>query len=185
METKICPICGVGNLELKIKKKNITYPFGGEREVDIKEYYCPTCESSGDFFYENEELIEKALDSLKNDSIRNIIEYFNQNKTSMTAIERILSIPFRTLSRWKNGTSKPSATAISLFKFIRLYPWLLEVAENNFDNKFSCNILLYQAFKMCSEVENFSSAGTYTMKDSNIFYMEFNSKHNREIENHY
>ncbi|MCP4353876.1 MAG: NUDIX hydrolase [Desulfobacterales bacterium] len=51
----------------------------------------------------------------------------------MASIERALELPQRTLTKWKNGRTKPSATVITLLKFLRIFPWLLEVAENKFD----------------------------------------------------
>lgn len=185
MKSNICPICGYEGLQILEKEKTIKYPYGGQEIIKIKEYYCPDCDIAGDFYYENDDNTTMALDKLKNKSINNIIGYFNKNKVSMTALERILSIPFRTLSRWKNNSSKPSSSAIALFKFLRTYPWLLEVAENNFDEEFSKNILIYSTFKVCSEINNFSSAGTFSTNDSHILYMQFDHNKPKHLDNNY
>lgn len=178
MNSHMCPICGTHSLELTEKNKNIKYPYAGEAKIKIKEYYCPNCDIAGDFFYENDDKINNAINTLKSKSVNNIIAYFNENKVSMTAIERILSIPFRTLSRWKNNTSKPSAAAIALFKYLRTFPWLLDVADHDFDDIFSKNMHLFSAMQMCSETGTNSSADIYS--DSNTLYIQMQFKKSTE-----
>lgn len=51
--------------------------------------------------------------------------------TQIAHAERVLGLPARTIARWKTGHASASATA--LLRFIVTYPWLLEVAEDQFE----------------------------------------------------
>jgi DNA-binding transcriptional regulator YiaG len=111
----------------------IKEPFGGEKTVETHEIVCSMCGSRGDFFDENETVVVETIKKLKQKSTINILKDFSDRKISMSAIERALEIPQRTLTKWKNGNTMPSSTGIALMRFIRLFPWLLEVAERKYD----------------------------------------------------
>ena len=54
----------------------------------------------------------------------------------------------RTIARWKNERSmSPSASAIALMRIIRTYPWVLAVADMQFDHEAARKILLQHAAK--------------------------------------
>jgi DNA-binding transcriptional regulator YiaG len=133
MSKKICPVCGADTLKMKNETQILKESYGGQKEVNIVSYHCTTCESEGDFFDENEEIVNKNLELLKEQTVKNIISDFANNKISMSAIERALSLPQRTITKWRNGVSKPSAAGLALLKYLRTFPWLIEIAENNFD----------------------------------------------------
>ena len=145
MNKKRCPACG--SVEILEKKETITItePFAGEDNVEIIENMCSVCESRGDFFDQNENIVEETIKNLKQKSVENILKYFIDNKISMSSIERALEIPQRTLAKWKNKKCKTSSTGVALLRFIRLYPWLLEVAENKYDYKKAENIQINDA----------------------------------------
>lgn len=157
MKDKACPVCGANTLTLKKEVQVLKESFGGQSEVPINEYYCSTCESTGDFFNENEKIIETNLKSLKRQSIVNILNDFSDIKISMSAIERALSLPQRTLTKWKNGATKPSSTGLALMKYLRIFPWLLEVAENNFDYNSAQKIHIEDAVRMFLNSAKFDS----------------------------
>ncbi|MCI5218584.1 MAG: hypothetical protein D3914_05195 [Candidatus Electrothrix sp. LOE2] len=133
MSEKICPVCGLGQLEERSVARVIRESFGGSSTVSIKNYYCGICESDGDFFDENEKVIENEVEALKKNAIKNILNDFSRNNISMAAIERALRLPQRTLTKWKKGAIRPSASGMALMKLLRLFPWLLEVADHDFD----------------------------------------------------
>lgn len=150
--TKICPACGSENIYKTKKTINIKEPFAGEENIEIVENVCKTCGSKGDFFDQNEDTIENTIKGLKQRSVENILQYFIKNKRSLTSIERALEIPFRTLSKWKNKITKTSAAGIALLRFIRLFPWLLDVAENKYDPKKAEKIMLNQAMNKLKDI---------------------------------
>lgn len=147
MSDKVCPACGADTLTERIESQILNEPFGGQKEVPVKEYYCSTCESRGDFFNENDNVIENALESLKAKSTINILNDFSNNNISMSAMERALSLPQRTLAKWRNGAVKPSSSGIALMKFLKTFPWLLEVAENKFDYNIAQRIHITSAIR--------------------------------------
>lgn len=152
--TKICPACGSENIyETKITI-NIKEPFAGEINFEIIENVCKTCDSKGDFFNQNDEIIEQKIKELKQRSVENILKYFIENKRSLTSIERALEIPFRTLAKWKNKITKTSAAGIALLRFIRLFPWLIDVAENKYDPKKAENIMVENSMRLLQKTIN-------------------------------
>ena len=110
------------------------------------------CESKGDFFDQNENIIEETIKNLKQKCVEDILKYFIDNKVSMSSIERALGIPQRTLAKWKNKRSKTSSAGIALLRFIRLFPWLLEVAENKYDYQKAENIQINNAIQEIQEI---------------------------------
>lgn len=178
MKNKTCPICGENTLKQIDSEQIITEPFGGQKILKVKEYYCETCESKGDFFDENEDNIKKNIIELKNRAVNNILENFRKNKISLSAIERALELPQRTLTRWKNLATKPSSTGIALLKFLRIFPWLLEVAENKYNYSIAQKIHMNAAFqKMLNQMNfdknDFTEAGIVTTAKSAFIYMNF------------
>ena len=149
---KICPACGSENIYETKKTINIKEPFAGEEKIEITKNICHTCKSQGDFFDQNEDKIENTIKDLKQKSVENILKYFIKNKRSLTSIERSLEIPFRTLAKWKNKITKTSAAGIALLRFIRLFPWLLDVAENKYDPQKAENIMVNNSIVKLSKI---------------------------------
>ena len=133
MNKKSCPVCGSEEIIEKKKTISISEPFFGQSNIEVFENVCCSCKSIGDFFNQNESLLEETIKELKQKSVKKILEYFIDKKISMSSIERALEMPQRSLTKWKNNTSKASSAGIALLRFVRLFPWLLEVAENKYD----------------------------------------------------
>jgi len=113
----------------------------------------------GDFFNENEEITEKALSKLNEIYVKEIIEYFNEKNISLAGIERAVGLPQRTLTKWKNNFSSPSAAGVALLKYLRTFPWLLEVAEQKFNYDIAQKIFLEAAFNTFVNSIHFKSSG--------------------------
>jgi hypothetical protein len=146
-EKKLCPICGSDKLEPISLKEIIQGDMGKEFITDRKYVRCVECGSEGDFFSENEETAAKALSKLNNIYINEALDFFNEKNISFAGIERAVGLPQRTLTKWKNGISTPTAAGIALLKYLRTFPWLIEVAEHKFDYDISQKIFLGIAFK--------------------------------------
>lgn len=145
MEQVSCPACGDNNLEKNTIKKSLHEPYGGSKNIDIVCYTCNSCGFSGDILNENEKDLQAAIDELKANSVKNILENFQKQHYNFSAIERALEIPQRSLSKWKSA-SKPSASAVALLKYLHLFPWLIEVAEHKFDFNSAQRIHISDAF---------------------------------------
>lgn len=141
MKRKICPICGKGVLERVTKIEKIEDHFAGVSEVEEVEYLCPVCGERGDFFDENSKNLEKAYKEQKRVATANILDSFTKNGMNFAAIERSLEIPQRTLAKWKGQYTEPSAAAVALLKYLYTFPWLLEVADTNFDSAHAETVL--------------------------------------------
>lgn len=146
MDELICPLCG-GNDLIKDKQiRSVREPLGGEKEIEAVNYICNTCGFNGDFFKENEKALQSCIDELKIQAVKNILQDFLSNNYSFSAIERALEIPQRTLSKWRNSSKKPSAAVLSLLKYLQLFPWLIEVAEQKYDYSSAQRIHIKDAF---------------------------------------
>ena len=167
MNERKCPACGSSDIREEIIDTVIKEPFGGKETIEIHEIVCSVCGSRGDFFDENETVVTETIKKLKQKSIVNILKDFSDGKISMSAIERALEIPQRTLTKWKNENAMPSSTGIALMRLIRLFPWLLEVAERKYDyneaRKVHINAALQQLLSFVYfDQEDFTYIGTPT-----------------------
>jgi transposase-like protein len=153
-----CPICGSTNLEKKISNEILRGDLGKETYYKKTSYKCLDCESEseGDSSKENTDAINLALDTLKKEYIKSTLDYFIENKISFSSVERILNLPQRTLTKWKNNVSQPSAAGIALLKFLRVFPWLLNAAEHSYDYDTSQKIFLKSTFNILLQKMSFS-----------------------------
>jgi len=140
-----CPACGSSDLELSITGKAVTEPYSEPVVVSMEFYKCRTCGMEGDFSGQGDETIGKAIEVAKHNSIVRIIEEFTRNDISMSSIERALDLPQRTLTKWKNSLSVPSAAAVALMNVIRTYPWILTVAQHKYDPLVARNVCITNA----------------------------------------
>ena len=157
-ERKLCPICGSDKLEAFSTKETIQGDMGKEFTTDRKYVKCTVCGSEGDFFGENEETTEKALSKLNNIYINEVLDFFNKKNISFAGIERAVGLPQRTLTKWKNGISSPTAAGFALLKYLRTFPWLIEVAEHKFDFDIAQKIFLGAAFNTFVNSIQFNSS---------------------------
>jgi transposase-like protein len=171
-----CPVCGSANLEKNVSNEILQGDFGEAAYYKKTSYKCLDCESEGDFFKENADAINFALDILKKKYVKSTLDYFIDNKISFSAIERILDLPQRTLTKWKNDVSQPTAAGIALLKFLRMFPWLLDVAEHSYDYDAAQKIFLRSAFDILLQKISFSKndtreIGVFITNKSNLPYI--------------
>jgi transposase-like protein len=192
--SKKCPVCGSERLEHHLSADRLKGDLGKEAEYQKIFYKCPDCGSEGDFFDENSGSIETVLDELKKTYVTDILDNFTKNKVSFSSIERVLNLPQRTLTKWKNNASRPTAAGVALLKFLHLFPWLLDVAEHNFDYDVSQKVFIHTAFTVMLNKLSFSktdimTAGVSTTNTSSLLYFyaekkggaEFVQKHSSAV----
>jgi hypothetical protein len=158
-EKKLCPICGSDKLENISTKETIRGDMGKEFSIDRKYVKCMECGSEGDFFDENEGTAEKALSKLNEVYVNEVLDFFNDKNISFAGIERAVGLPQRTLTKWKNGISTPTAAGIALLKYLRTFPWLIDVAEYKFDYDISQKIFMKVAFNTFVNSVQFMNGG--------------------------
>ncbi|GHU73682.1 hypothetical protein FACS189450_13920 [Spirochaetia bacterium] len=170
-----CPICGSNNLQKDSLNEVIKGDLGKEIAFDNVNYKCMECGAEGDFFDESSGSRLHALEKLRKEYVSSTLDYFIDNKISFSSIERILDLPQRTLTKWKNNVTQPTSAGTALLKFIRLFPWLLEVAENKYDYNIAQRLFIQTAVnKMLTNVffnqNEIISTGVLTTSKTNFFY---------------
>ena len=145
----ICPECdGLMGKFCEMQEK-VMAPYGVEKSYIEKVSTCAECEyeiSDDADGARYRALYEKSV----SESIPAILDSLNQFGYSMVATERILELPFRTLSRWKTN-GKPSAGGTALLRLLATFPWLLEVADNNYEETFAKDLLMVEGAKVFNE----------------------------------
>lgn len=153
--SNICPACASNTIKDQTRIEELFDVFAGTIEVSTTENICETCGTSGDFNVVNDDIINEALESLKIQAAQRILEDFTANNFSLAGMERSLDLPQRTLTKWKNG-GKPSAAGLTLLKYLRRFPWLLEVADEKFEFHKSNQICAEQALKIIAKQIKFT-----------------------------
>ncbi|MEL7556141.1 hypothetical protein SDC9_16509 [bioreactor metagenome] len=176
MSKRICPVCGIGALEKILTSITLSDPSGIEKTIEISEYKCPACEAEGDLFGENDRVIQDEYKKMRAEAVASMLEKFHSKKISLSAAERVLELPQRTLSKWKNKSMVPSASAALLIRYVNLFPWLLDVADNKFNPKNAQQIHVAAAMRDLCEMTKGSdvtslSAGIVENLNNAVFYV--------------
>ena len=148
----VCEICGSENVDIVKKSIALPVPFGADAAYEKVISVCKNCGEEIDVTDERERIA--AIAKAEKSSLESIIEFVVKQGFSLANIERALDLPQRTISRWKSG-SEPSAAGLTLLRFIRIYPWLLEVAENNYNEFLSKTILINKAAEAFEKLKEF------------------------------
>ncbi len=122
-----CPACGSSTIATNNGTRTIQAPFGSVQTFtqNIKE--CLTCLSQG---FEDDDAIDDAFDRSIKDSVPIMLDRLSMWKDPY--IERVLGLPFETLKYWRSGKLLSSA-GIALLRILATYPWILGVADEEFD----------------------------------------------------
>ena len=142
-----CPSCGSVSLKHVKRERDIKVPYSEQHSVTLDEYTCLDCGFSGDITGKNDSILEHAIGEANHEALRNIIDHLTSRAISMAAMERALELPQRTLTKWKNQIASPSSAGFALMKMIRTFPWLLEVAEHQYEPVISQRIFINHAIE--------------------------------------
>lgn len=130
MILKKCPICGKKLTESKI---NYSITVGSSTEEDlVTSVKCGNCGFCTSDFEENESVKADVLKKAQSACVVAAIESL-KDKYSLSEIEMAMGLPLRTLSKYKNQTKNPSASAVALLQLLQTFPWLVVVAEEKFN----------------------------------------------------
>ena len=134
----ICVACGSGRVTSSMIDRSIRLPFMDEVVISVHIEECSNCGSSGDFLSRNDPIIESAILNVEKMFVRQTLDLFSEDwGISFVSIQRIFSLPFGTLNRWKAGIFTPEATA--LLRLIRALPGLIVMAEEGYSRKWHLN----------------------------------------------
>lgn len=149
MNELVCPVCAMGELQQEKKVLKISkYGLSESREVEVS--YCPVCEAESYLHTEDESVRREMVNSLEQRNVRIVLEKMAQEKINFASLERALSLPQRTLSKWKQGATKPSEAGIVLVNLLNLMPWLSRVVDNDYDPQLALSL---QWESLCKNTE--------------------------------
>lgn len=143
MNDVTCLVCGAGLLEHHVEQETLKIPYAPLTEYPVEFQTCLVCGETTSVGTLNDERREAAMAAALRASVSHMLDGLAQQGHSMASMERILGLSPRTMARWKNGEISAAATA--MLRFIRTYPWLLEVAEAGFDPSLAKELLLAAA----------------------------------------
>lgn len=145
-----CPACGSHEVETSYSEQSYSAPFGPTRVFRVRTDTCRTCDESGDFVGANAPIVKAAMEEADRESIEKLLESLNETGVTAAYVERALSLPARTVARWK--TSGYSASGLTLLRLVRTFPWLLEVASARFSQAVAVRSLIAAAAKTIQQV---------------------------------
>lgn len=128
---KECPACGHTKLEMRVERRSYSVHFGPNAEFDEKVHACKQC--SFEWGDADDTPVIEALARADKQAAVWIIARLEEQGISNAYLERACGLPQRTLARWKTG--EVSAAAVALLRFLITFPWLLRVADGNYDPK--------------------------------------------------
>jgi YgiT-type zinc finger domain-containing protein len=188
-----CSVCGSKNIEVKEAIEHHQIPYGTDIEIKNVIHVCSDCGSEIDVTKDEDRT--NALMASQKASVEVMINFLAENSGYTFAnIERALSLPQRTLSRWKTGQD-PSAAGLALLRIIRTYPWITDVAVEGFEEKAAKRILMEEAVKEINSIMansygyGFAGLGmakavdvANTCKSTVIVYVSYSGGKNQEPE---
>ena len=145
MNTTLCPSCGSDQLKITTRNESLPIVYGRPAEWTEIVAHCLVCDESGDFSGENDSKIEKAIDKAKKQSVKSMLDSLSAIGLTMAYLERALELSPRTIARWKAG--KSSASSITLLRIIRTFPWIVDIADHNYDSLVAQSKLVEEALK--------------------------------------
>lgn len=147
-----CPFCGSGDIKFEKNVQKDKLPLGQEFSYEKVIHECNQCGERGEFSDENDEVYLEAKEVAIKSSLESILTNFSEKGFSMVYIERALDLSHRTLSRWKSQGI--SASGLALMRMIHTFPWLLEVADKDYDRIYANKELVNQAMEVFSAFTN-------------------------------
>lgn len=112
-----CPACGSLNIKKSVEEDEFFFEHAATRKIPFVIYTCQDCESAGDFFGENEILIEQIFDEMRQECAKNIIQKFVDNKYYLIHLDAVLDLPQGTLQKWANGKMKPTNGEVTMLRY--------------------------------------------------------------------
>lgn len=133
MTFKSCPCCGEKK-HFKSAVKDISVAYGQinlTSKIPVKR--CDNCGAIFDDDKKSADCIRKETFNLaRQKSVCEGLEALNK-KIPYSVLERCFSLAPRTLSKWKNMSKSPSASAAALVNLLTVFPWLAYVGMSNYN----------------------------------------------------
>ena len=155
----VCPVCESDDVATATQPRTHSLPYAEPFSVAAVLNTCRNCGESGDFLKVNDQAYEVAECEAITASIHRILDDLNNHGVTMAYIERVFSLPKRTIARWKNGSD--SATGVALLRLVRTCPWLLEVAKSNYSPEATARVVVTQAANLIAQTISSNTTSGY------------------------
>lgn len=142
-----CPICNFKNIKGSWESKKGSLISGDKFDYKQRVYICQSCGFDGPVKRNSPSSYEKNKKNAVKGAIKNVVAELHKTFLNLLYIERALDLPRRTLSRWKSS-GESSASSLVLLKLIQTFPFLLSVAESQFDREIANKALLEAAIAL-------------------------------------
>ena len=181
-ELVICPACGSNQVTRTEKESFGDLTLGSKFSFREVNYKCNSCSEEGDFSAETDKNYITSQKEAQSKLVKQFLETMNSVGITMAMFERVFELPARTLTRWKNGDF--SSSALALLRIVFTYPWIIDVAENKFENTFSkCAVITAAAQEFKNEIKinpsQHSQITETSTGSSAIFFVKVNSSHTK------
>lgn len=142
MRKNRCPLCGGKTVE--VTEKSFFTAVDGNK-VAVTNFYkeCVQCHESTLDDDKSVKALKKAQLNYFKEGTADLIERVTSKYASASFVERSLRLPQRTLNRWKNDGG--STSAFLMLKIIDTFPFIVDVAKNNFSREEADKAILKEA----------------------------------------
>jgi len=123
----------------------IKAPYGPEEIIKETFISCPDCGAEIDDT--SDDTINIAFAKSKEKSIINIIDYLENSGYTKARIERVFGLQRGSIS--SSGDDPVSA----LLCLIRAFPWLVEIAENNYDSRYIAGTIFREFSEILKKIK--------------------------------
>lgn len=140
-----CQSCGAPGARVITTKLPYTAPFGKPVEYDQKYTECDSCGFEVDV--SDPDVFPNAIREAEINSVEEMLKFFKASKIPQGRIERALGLPSRQVSNWMSKEAW-SKSALAVMRFLRAYPWLIDVADKRFSEDVVQEKLIEAASKL-------------------------------------
>lgn len=74
------------------------------------------------------------MKKIKEMSVEELVKTINDAGYSNIGCERALELEFGILDKWISGEEDITCVGLTLLRMLAKYPWMVEIADNNFKN---------------------------------------------------
>ncbi len=124
-----CPFCGSNNVDKITESNEVPVPYALPAQFKTEQLICKDCGMDTDV--SNGKKMQDAIDTVTQESVPKMINSLTSNGWTLAKIEHSLSLSERTLSRWMRSP-KLSSESIALLRILRTYPWIVQVADRQY-----------------------------------------------------
>ena len=158
MDKSKCSFCGSQKVSKKTEERVAEVPGGFSSMYSVALVECAACGFIDSSSQENQDAFNVAYKNAENASFESIYKQLSGSGFSAAYIERALHLPQRTLARWK-GQNR-SAAGMTLMNLVAACPWLIKVADHNYDRSVVVKEVVHQAadfFSLMAQSPNHST----------------------------